>query len=141
MSQTSAVWHTNVGMRLRIPSGLISITLLMACLGGCGSSAPAYCQSLEHSTSLGELKGALIDLATSATEDKGRSTIRSAAGDLKNIGDDAPSPIRTDFANAASALDSLARNGISNAAAVRAVNDSLTSLGSEVESQCHFPLS
>jgi hypothetical protein len=136
-----------VNKRLRIPSSLIAIALPMACLGGCssntprdGSSLPAVCSSLEHSTALHELEGALIDLASPASQGKGRSIVREAASSLRNISGDAPSPARPAFTNTASALDSLAVSGIANAAAVNAVNDALASLGSEVESQCHFSL-
>jgi len=136
-----------VNKRLSIPSNLIAIALLMACVGGCGSNGtggvsnvPQICSSLEHSTALHELRGALIGLASPASQDKARSVVRNAAGSLRSIGRDAPLPVQAAFTNAASALDSLARSGMSNAAAVNALSDALGSLGSEVESQCHFPL-
>jgi hypothetical protein len=132
---------------------LIATFLMMAFVAGCGhqqgsqaqgdhsqNQQPQFCRSLAHSSIEQGVNRALIDLASPQTQAKGSSAMHSAADKLRSIGREAPASLRPAFANAVSALDSLAASGLVNSAAATKFSTSLKTLGNEVESECHFPL-
>jgi hypothetical protein len=104
------------------------------------SGTSSICGALSQSPELKELDQALVDLADSATAPKAQEHIKSAANKLRNIGSTAGDSLRPKFTAAADALDRLATVGITDESATDASSQALTTLGSEVDSTCHFPL-
>lgn len=121
-------------------AGLVAVIALMTGAVGCGSDKPSFCQSLNHSSALHGLNRALGDLADPGTSRRGKASLRRSADALRQISSGAPPSLRRAFTAAATSLDLLADSGISSGTRVRSVSNDLSTLGSKVQSQCHFPV-
>jgi hypothetical protein len=133
---------------------MAALTLLAAACSGPSSSpatstvindlaapaSPAFCHALSRSASIRDLQQSLGSLSDPTAAGQAADAVRSAAKSLRDIGQTAPSHFWPAFDRAASALDSLAAKGISNSDAVNGSSQALTDLGTEVQSQCRFPL-
>jgi hypothetical protein len=113
--------------------------------GGAGLSvrpgAPAFCAELVNSTPVRDISQSLSGLAETPPLPGAVGQLRAAASSLAVIGRDVPASLKGQFDAASSALDSVAANGVTDAAGADAASNALTQLGQGVQGECDFPLS
>ncbi len=127
-----------ISISSRAVGSVFIASVIAASTLGCSATNSGFCRSLDESSVLHGLNSALNNLANPNRSSSARNAIHDGANVLRKIGASAPQSIAPDFTNAASALDSLANEGITDVAVVRSADHALTILGSGVQSQCHF---
>jgi hypothetical protein len=100
----------------------------------------AICSQLVHSAAIRGISTDLTGLTQSPPPQPAVEGLRNAAGEFRALANRAPVALQTELIAVASALGGLRVQGIGSAAAVTALNNSLTQLGGEVQSQCGFPV-
>ena len=104
------------------------------------AGTPPLCNQLVHAAAIRGLATDLTGLTQSPPAPQAVQGLRTAGGDLRALANRARGALQADLVAAASALDGMREQGIGSAAAVTTVNNTLTQLGGEVQSQCDFPV-
>jgi hypothetical protein len=105
------------------------------------AGSPAICSQLVQSAALRDLASDLTGLAQSPPSSQAVEGLRSTSDELRSLAAHAPgTALRADLTETASALAGLSAQGVESGSAITAVNNALTQLGMEVQSQCDFPV-
>lgn len=102
------------------------------------SSAPAYCKTLSQSNAVVGLSAAMDKLAQTPNDPGAHTTIRNAAAAFTSAARSTSGAPRAALQNAASALGTLDRQGLSRAGT--SIGTALQNLGSALEGPCSFPV-